>query len=1404
MSYSGNQSSYYSNSLDNIKLLLSITNEQEMFQKISTNIPKIFDIFSSFKSKLYINQVNQNDISQMTEALKFIDNLNLFMEENDVRKFKGKMGEISSILQKRNFEYRDAYKNLDDTIQYTEMTIINHRNNFYLDMYFNNRKALSEEIERELDQVTKGNKFDFKLFKQMQNIYWVVKNAIIDDKKKKELDERFSNMKILCNNIKHKNIKDKKYGNIYSNQGYSYYEDYGNEYKNHSGTYDYNDFYRNDDMGYYNKINNNYDTGIKPYYYGRSGYRKPNYGINNSSRKYHIKKQPEEKEVEIPSDPSYYNQNKEEIQKEENNENIYNENNSNNNFSQNENTNINGGNDLNNAENNDLNNNNFNGGIRENSNQPIDQIIENNGGNGDNSNINNINNINNNDTTNKNNDIEIITGSPNLAQNNSNNYKRKPKNIYQNKMIAVEVPTFSGSQDNNNVQNNNENNIRENENNGANIENNNSNNNIENNNNINNTINYNEHNGDDNTNSNVQYSNTNNNFKYKNFYYNNNGYKPNIYNKNNYHNYYGRYNAQNNLNFNNSNKKYIIKSPNQRRDFVEISENSNSMQSNNDNLNNNNQNENNELVNGQENENVNNNNIPIEENKNEPNGEVLKAEENPSSDNPNDINNIELIKNEQNQNMEINKISETIDNFENNKGEKNERNSQNLINEKEMEKNIKDININETNGEDKNHNNNLDNNIVDNNIILPKNEKQNDINVDLVNNKKEEKSIEETIQNQEHSNINNDNFINPKIMEEENTNNKNNDEPLQNKDDDDDDDEKDINFQAEFNIFTIGAIGREAKGFTLKGNSSDEKEDDEKLQDNNLDENDLEEAFQYDIEKDHLMEMNEDDQMEEVKIKEALQKLDIPKIIKDAEEELEQEELEKYNEIKNNDNNINNNEVKENINNNEVKENININITNNNSQNTSNKYKNDAKNIDKKLVDKIKDKLSNNFKREVILAPKFTYYKNDFFQQNSQMFDNNFYSFIHNYKNNNLPMNMNNNFLFQIFANYRPHQSKDDISKEYLFLKILEVENPKLIWNNMQNFEKRILIPLYQKIIENRIKRHNILENIYDSYHTAIYNSLQNSKEIVIDKVQKYGSFSNTFMVDIGDTDIDICIVPKCSLTFFQNNYLSKLKDGIINSNLGDIKDEIVTTNYILLRILYCNPKGKFNVDITVHNMLPIYNSYLIKLYGLYDQRFHIMGIYLKYWAKTNNIHGAKGNYLSSYALLLMMIHFLQKIVEPKILPNLQKIPINNDWSQPKYGKEIYEYYCGDKKHETNCYFETNPIRIKEYMKKVNDGKFNDETVTNLLVKFFEYYAYFFDYSKQKISVHKELEESIKDKDDNFPFSIEDPFEYTHNPGKSMLKNSDPYKKFIKAMKKEVNFILSGEYVKRLEYVMKS
>ena len=261
MSDSRNQISYHSQSLDNINSILQIKTEEEMVQKISLNIPKIYQIFKLFKTKFYNNQINQNDIGQIIEALKFFDNLNLFIEEIDIKNIKDKMEELELILKKRN--YNEFYDKILNQIKYTLMTIIYHRKTEYRKMYFNNHIGISEEIEIELEQVNKMNNFNFRLFKQMQNIFWVVKN-VIDEQKVNELQTKLDNLKTIS-----KMIKEKKYNNnYYSNQGYINYNDYS-DYKNYTESTDYkSNFYRNGDTGYYNNkklkyddynINNNYD-----------------------------------------------------------------------------------------------------------------------------------------------------------------------------------------------------------------------------------------------------------------------------------------------------------------------------------------------------------------------------------------------------------------------------------------------------------------------------------------------------------------------------------------------------------------------------------------------------------------------------------------------------------------------------------------------------------------------------------------------------------------------------------------------------------------------------------------------------------------------------------------------------------------------------------------------------------------------------------------------------------------------------------------------------------------------------------------------------------------------------------------------------------------------------------------
>jgi len=197
-------------------------------------------------------------------------------------------------------------------------------------------------------------------------------------------------------------------------------------------------------------------------------------------------------------------------------------------------------------------------------------------------------------------------------------------------------------------------------------------------------------------------------------------------------------------------------------------------------------------------------------------------------------------------------------------------------------------------------------------------------------------------------------------------------------------------------------------------------------------------------------------------------------------------------------------------------------------------------------------------------------------------------------------------------------------------------------------------------------------------------------------------------------------------------------------------------------------------------------------LYSIYDQRFHILGLYLKHWSKVNKIHGAADNYLSSYALLVMLIHFLQKVVEPRVLPNLQKVE----------DKEIiYEYNQNGENIRANIYFEEDINKIKSSLIKLNSEKENMDSASSLLIKFFEYYSYNYDFYEQKISINKDASECYKSKSDTIAFSIDDPFDSFHNPGKSMTINSVQFNKFITATKKEINFILNGEYIKRLDKV---
>ncbi len=87
-------------------------------------------------------------------------------------------------------------------------------------------------------------------------------------------------------------------------------------------------------------------------------------------------------------------------------------------------------------------------------------------------------------------------------------------------------------------------------------------------------------------------------------------------------------------------------------------------------------------------------------------------------------------------------------------------------------------------------------------------------------------------------------------------------------------------------------------------------------------------------------------------------------------------------------------------------------------------------------------------------------------------------------------------------------------------------------------------------------------------------------------------------------------------------------------------------------------PVLKFNeaqtgipIDLNVNNVLGVYNSELLWTYAAFDQRFHILGMCIKRWAKDAGIIGAHEGFFNTYSLILIVLTFLQ---HSRVLPSLQ------------------------------------------------------------------------------------------------------------------------------------------------------
>ncbi|XP_065517924.1 poly(A) RNA polymerase GLD2 isoform X3 [Lathamus discolor] len=162
--------------------------------------------------------------------------------------------------------------------------------------------------------------------------------------------------------------------------------------------------------------------------------------------------------------------------------------------------------------------------------------------------------------------------------------------------------------------------------------------------------------------------------------------------------------------------------------------------------------------------------------------------------------------------------------------------------------------------------------------------------------------------------------------------------------------------------------------------------------------------------------------------------------------------------------------------------------------------------------------------------------------------------------------------------------------------------------------------------------------------------------------------------------------------------------------------------------------------DLNVNSVVGIRNTFLLRTYAYIEDRVRPLVLVVKKWARFHDINDASRGTLSSYSLVLMVLHYLQTLPEP-VLPSLQKMyPESFDSTM-----ELHHI------HEA-------PRTIPPYPSK------NGSSLGELLIGFFKYYAAEFDWSNKVISVREG--KAIRRPDDsewrNRFICIEEPFDRTN------------------------------------------
>jgi terminal uridylyltransferase len=257
-------------------------------------------------------------------------------------------------------------------------------------------------------------------------------------------------------------------------------------------------------------------------------------------------------------------------------------------------------------------------------------------------------------------------------------------------------------------------------------------------------------------------------------------------------------------------------------------------------------------------------------------------------------------------------------------------------------------------------------------------------------------------------------------------------------------------------------------------------------------------------------------------------------------------------------------------------------------------------------------------------------------------------------------------------------------------------------------------------------------------------------------KLEIFGSSGNGF--GTLDSDLDLCMMLEGVTTPEEKAKVIEVLFGMMKNNPGRKYNKLIpitNARVPIIKFIYrCKEMKHVECDISLGNYLAVHNTKMLGAYSRIDHRVRVLGHTLKCLMKNCGVADASQGSLSSYAYILMVVHYLQR-TSPPVLPVLQKLyPPGSDTKERLVGK-------------WNCYFYDfqDPSELASLWPGL--GK-NKENVVNLFVGMLRYYSVDFDWKHKVVSIRLEPE-CILDKFDKMWIGkvacVEDPFDLSHNLG---------------------------------------